>query len=79
MKRLNSINDVYSSWRDIKSTSEEILPRNSGTAPKDQDCRSYTPHVVREGLTEVELKLNGLMGIEVTYTAPRSIFQMHVL
>ena len=79
MKRLNSINDVYSSWRDIKSTSEEILPRNSGTAPKDQDCRSYTPHVVREGLTETEFKVKGLMGIEVTYTVPQSIFQMHIL
>lgn len=79
MKRLNSINDVCSPWRDTESASEEILPRNSSTAPKDQDCRSYTLRVVREGLTEVELKLNGLMGIEVTYTAPRSIFYTHIL
>lgn len=79
MKRLNSVNDVYSPWRDTESASEEILPRNSGTALEDQDCRSYILHVVREGLTEVELKLKGLLGIEVTYTAPRSIFHRHIL
>ena len=47
--------------------------------PEDQDCKSYTPHVVREGLTETEFKVKGLMGIEVTYTVPRSIFQIHIL
>lgn len=79
MKNFNSINDVYSPWRDTESASEEILPRDSSTAPEDQDCRSYTLHVVRERLTEVELKLKGLLGIEVTYTAPRSIFHRHIL
>lgn len=79
MKHLNSINDVYSPWRDTDLASEEILPRNSSIAPKDQDCRSYTLRVVREGLTEVELKLKGLLGIEATYTAPRNIFYAHTL
>lgn len=78
MKHLKSISDVYSLWRDIDPVSEKTLPRNSDVIPEDQDCRSYTFHVVKEGLTEVELKLKGLMGIEVAWTAPRSIFHMHL-
>lgn len=78
MKHLGNVSDVYSPWRDIDSLPGETLPRNSDVIPEDQDCRSYTLHVVKEGLTEVELKLKGLTGIEVTWTAPRSIFHMHL-
>lgn len=78
MERLYTVSDVYSPWRDADLVSEKTLPRNSDGIPEDQDCRSYTLHVVREGLTEVELKLKGPMGIEVTWTAPRSIFRMHL-
>ena len=78
MKHLKSISDVYIPWRDVDPVSEKTLPRNSDGIPEDQDCRSYILHVVKEGLTEVELKLKGLMGIGVTWTAPRSIFHMHL-
>ena len=77
MKHLKSISDVCP-WRDADPVSEKTPPRNSDAIPEDQDCRSYTLHVVREGLTEVELKLKGFMGIEVTWTAPRSIFHTHL-
>ena len=79
MKRLKHISNVYSSWRDADPALEGILPRNSGVAFEDQDCRSYTLHVAKEGLTEVELKLRGLMGIESTFTDPRSIFRTCIL
>lgn len=79
MKRLKHISNVYNSWRDADPALEGILPRNSGVAFEDQDCRSYTLHVVKEGPAEVELKLKGLMGIESTFTAPRSIFREHIL
>ena len=79
MKRLKHISNVYNSWRDADPALEGILPRNSGVAFEDQDCRSYTLHVAKEGLTEVELKLKGLMGIESTFIAPRSIFREHIL
>ena len=78
MKHLKSTSDVYSLWRDADPVSEKPLPRNSDGIPEDQDCRSYTLHIVKEGLTEIELKLKGPMGIEVTWTAPRSIFHMHL-
>ena len=78
MKHLKSISDVYIPWRDVDPVLEKTLPRNSDGIPEDQDCRSCTLHVVKEGLTEVELKLKGLMGIEVTWTAPRSIFYMNL-
>ena len=78
MKRLKGISDVYSPWRDADPVSEKTLPRNSDGIPEDQDCRSYTLHIVKEGLAEVELKLKGPMGIEVTWTAPRSIFHVHL-
>ena len=79
MKRLKHISDVYNSWRDADPALEGILSRNSGVAFEDQDCRSYTLHVAKEGLTEVELKLRGLMGIESTFTDPRSIFRTCIL
>lgn len=78
MKYLKSISDVYIPWRDVNPVLEKTLPRNSDGIPEDQDYRSCTLHVVKEGLTEVELKLKGLMGIEVTWTAPRSIFHIHL-
>ena len=78
MKHLKSISDVYSPWRDADPVSEKPSPRNSDGIPEDQDCRSYTLHIVKERLTEIELKLKGLMGIEVAWTAPRSIFHMHL-
>ena len=79
MEHLKSTSDVYSPWRDVDLVSEKTLPRNSDETPKDQDCRSYTSHIVRKGLTEVELKLKGLMGIEATYTVPQSLFHTHIL
>ena len=78
MEHLYTVSDVYSPWRNVDSLPNEAPLRNSDTIPEDQDCRSYTPRVVREGLTEIELKLKCLMGIEVTYTVPRSIFQRHL-
>lgn len=78
MEHLYTVSDVYSPWRNVDSLPNEAPLRNSDMIPEDQDCKSYTSHVVREGLTEVELKLKGPMGIEVTWTAPRSIFHMHL-
>ena len=78
MKRLKSFSDVYSPWRAVDLVSERILPRNSDIASEDQDCRSYTLQIVKETITEVELKVTGLMGMEVTYTIPRSSFCMHI-
>ena len=78
MERLYTVSDVYSPWRNVDSLPNEAPLRNSDTIPEDQDCKSYTPHVVKEGLTEIEFKLKCLMGIEVTYTVPQSIFHMHL-
>ena len=79
MEHLKSTSDAYSPWRDIGPVSEKILPRNSDAVSEDPDCRSYILHVVEEGLTEVKLKLKGLIGIESTFTAPRSIFHRHII
>ena len=79
MERLKSTSDAYSPWRDIDPASEKILPRNSDIASEDPDCRSYALQIVKETITEVELKVTGLMGIEVTYTVPRSSFYTHTL
>lgn len=78
MEHLYTVSDVYSPWRNVDSLPNEAPLRNSDTIPEDQNCRSCTPHVVREGLTEIEFKLKCLMGIEVTYTVPQSIFQRHL-
>ena len=78
MEHLYTVSDVYSPWRNVDSPPNEAPLRNSDRIPEDQNCRSYTPHVVRERLTEIEFKLKCLMGIEVTYTVPRSIFQRHL-
>lgn len=78
MEHLYTVSDVYSPWRNVGSLPNEAPLRNSDTIPEDQNCRSYTPHVVREGLTEIEFKLKCLMGIEVTYIVPQSIFQRHL-
>ena len=79
MKHLKHTSDVSSPWRNANTVLEKVLPRNFDTVFEDQSCRSYTLHVVKEGLTEVELKLNGPMGIESIFTAPRNIFCMHIL
>ena len=79
MKRLKSFSDVYSPWGDVDLVSEKPLPRNSDTAFEDRVCKSYTLQIVKETITEVELKVTGLMGMEVTYTVPRSSFYMHTL
>ena len=78
MEHLYTVSDVYSPWRNVGSLPNEAPLRNSDMIPEDQNCRSCTPHVVREGLTEIEFKLKCLMGIEATWTAPRSIFHMHL-
>lgn len=80
MKRLKHTSDVYSPWRDTGPVPEEDLPRNSDAVLEDQDCRSYTLQVIKEGLTEVELKLSGLTltGVESTFTAPRSTFRAYL-
>ena len=78
MEHLYTVSDVYSPWRNVDSLPNEAPLRNFDTIPEDQNCRSYTPHVVREGLTEIEFKLKCLMGIEVTYAVPQSIFQRHL-
>lgn len=77
MKHLKHTSDVYSPWRDIGPAPEEALPRNSDAVLEDQDCRSYTLQVIKEGPTEVELKLGGLAGVGSTFTAPRSIFRTY--
>ncbi len=79
MKRLKSFSNAYSPWEDADLISERILPRNSDTAFEDRVCKSYTLQIVKETITEVELKVTGLMGMEVTYTIPRSSFYMHTL
>lgn len=79
MGHLKSTSDAYSPWRDIDPASERILPRNSDTAFEDRVCKSYTLQIVKETITEVELKVAGLMGMEITYTIPRSSFYMHTL
>lgn len=79
MKYLKHISNAYSPQREAGSAPEGILPRNSDVAFEGQDCRSYTLRVAKEGLAEVELKLKGLMGIESTFTAPRSIFRERIL
>ena len=79
MKHLKHTSDVSSPWRNANTVSEEVLPRNFDTVFEDQSCRSYTLRIAKEGLAEVELKLKGLMGIECTFTAPRSIFREHIL
>ena len=78
MEHLYTVSDVYSPRRNVDSLPNEAPLRNSDRIPEDQNCRSYTLHAVREGLTEIEFKLKCLMGIEVTYTVPQSIFQRHL-
>lgn len=79
MEYLHSVSDAYSPWRDADLVPEKTLPKNSDVTPEDQDRRSYTLHVIKEGLTEVGLKLNGFARAENTFTAPRSIFRTYIL
>lgn len=69
----------FESAKDLVESYQRSKEGLSRDTFEDQDCRSCTLHVAKEGLAEVELKLKGLMGIESTFTAPRSIFREHIL
>ena len=79
MEHLGNVSDVYSPWRDIDSIPVETLPRNSDILLDSNDCRSYNLYIEEEGLTEVELRVNGLAGIDVYCTAPKNIFHRHII
>ena len=79
MEHLGNVSDVYSPWRDIDSIQGETLPRNSDMIPDCHDCRSYNLYIEEEGLTEVELRVTGLIGIDGSYTAPKNIFHRHII
>ena len=67
MEHSGNISDMYNPWR------------NSDTIPDYSDSRSYNLHIEKEGLTEVELRVNGPLGRESTFTAPKSIFDTYIL
>ena len=79
MEHLYNVSDVYSPWRNIDSLPGETLPRNSDITHDCHDCSSYNLYIEKEGLTEVELRVNGLAGIDVYSTAPKNIFHRHIL
>lgn len=79
MEHLGNVSDVYSPWRDIDSLPNEVPLRNSDMVPDCPDCRSYNLYIEEEGLTEVELRVNGLAGIDVYCTAPKNIFHRHII
>lgn len=79
MEHLGNVSDVYSPWRDIDSLPNEAPPKNSDMIPDCHDCRSYNLYIEEEGLTEVELRVNGLAGIDVYCTAPKNIFHRHII
>ena len=75
-----SAKDLVESYqRSKEGLNRDTFEDNLASRFEGQGCRSYTLRVTKEGLTEVELKLKGLMGIESTFTAPRSIFREHIL
>lgn len=79
MEHLGNVSDVYSPWRDINSIPGETLPRNSDIMLDSNDCRSYNLYIEEEGLTWVKLRIDGWNGMSVSFTEPRSIFDMHIL
>lgn len=79
MEHLYNVSDAYSPWRNIDSIPNEAPLRNSDMIPDCDNCRSYTACIEKEGLTEVELRVNGLAGIDVYSSAPKSIFHRHIL
>lgn len=79
MEHLYNVSDVYSPWRNIDSVPNEAPLRNSDMIPDCDDCRSYNLYIEEEGLTEVELRVNGLAGIDVYCTAPKNIFHRHII
>ena len=79
MEHLGNVSDVYSPWRDIDSIPRESPHGNSDIILDSNDCRSYNLYIEEEGLTEVELRVNGLAGIDVYSTAPKNIFHKHII
>ena len=79
MEHLGNVSDVYSPWRDIDSIPGETLPRNSDMSHDCPDCSSYNLYIEKEGLTEVELRVTGLIGIDGSCTAPKNIFHRHII
>ena len=77
MEHLGNVSDVYSPWRDINSIPGET--RNSDIMLDSNDCRSYNLYIEEEGLTWVKLRIDGWNGMSVSFTEPRSIFDMHIL
>ena len=76
MEHLGNVSDVYSPWRDIDSLPGNTLPGNSEIGQDSNDCRSYNLYVEEEG---VKLRIDGWNGMSVSFTEPRSIFDMHIL
>ena len=79
MEHLGNVSDVYSPWRDIDSIPRESPHGNSDIILDSNDCRSYNLYIEEEGLTEVELRVNGLAGIDVYSTAPKNSFHKHII
>ena len=79
MEHLGNVSDVYSPWRDIDSFPRESPQGNSDLILDSNDCRSYNLYVEEEGVTEVELRVTGVAGIDVYCTAPKSIFHRHII
>ncbi len=79
MEHLGNVSDVYSPWRDIDSIPGETLPRNSDIILDSHDCRSYNLYIEEEGVTWVKLRIDGWNGMSVSFTEPKSIFDMHIL
>lgn len=79
MEHLYNVSDVYSPWRNIDSIPKEDLPRNSDITHDCHDCRSYNLYIEEEGLTEVELRVTGLIGIDGSCTVPKNIFHRHII
>ena len=79
MEHLGNVSDVYSPWRDIDSIPRESPHGNSDIGQDSNDCRSYNLYIEEEGVTWVKLRIDGWNGISVSFTEPRSIFDMHIL
>ena len=79
MEHLGNVSDVYSPWRDIDSFPRESPQGNSDLILDSNDCRSYNLYIEEEGVTWVKLRIDGWNGMSVSFTEPRSIFDMHIL